>query len=262
MTPLALSLAGVAGVVGLWVGAVLVDVIAAGVDGDAPSPRRYCPTGDAVAPWRRAAPLVGWVALGGRCKECGERMPALPALVQAATGLAFAGVTGGVLTVTPVGPAEAVSVALQLAALLYLAAVSIALSYIDLATHRLPNAIVLPSYPVAIVLLGASSALVGDGAALVRAGIGMAALYGFYFLLRLARPGAMGGGDVKLAGVLGLYLGWAGWGALAVGAFAAFLAGGLVGLVLIALRRASRHTALPFGPFMILGAWIGLVAGA
>ena len=69
----------------------------------------------------------------------------------------------------------------------------------------------------------------------------------------------MGGGDVKLAGVVGLYLGWIGWGTLAVGAFAAFLLGGLFGIVL--LIAAGRRTAIPFGPWMIAGAWLGILTG-
>ena len=89
----------------------------------------------------------------------------------------------------------------------------------------------------------------------------MAALYAFYFVLRLVRPGGMGGGDVKLAGVIGIYLGWLGWGALAVGAFAAFLFGGVFGIALMLVRRAGRKTAIPFGPWMILGAWTGVFAG-
>jgi leader peptidase (prepilin peptidase)/N-methyltransferase len=72
----------------------------------------------------------------------------------------------------------------------------------------------------------------------------------------------MGMGDVKLAAVLGLYLGFLGWGNLLVGAFAAFLFGGLFGLALMLARRAGRKTAIPFGPWMILGAWVGVFAGA
>ncbi len=67
---------------------------------------------------------------------------------------------------------------------------------------------------------------------------------------------------MKLAGVLGLYLGWAGWGQLAVGAFAAFLLGGVFSLVLIVVRRASRKSRIPFGPWMIVGAWVGILCGA
>ena len=80
-------------------------------------------------------------------------------------------------------------------------------------------------------------------------------------LLRMLGPGGMGGGDVKLAGVLGIALGWVGWGALAVGAVAGFVLGGVYGVMLIALRRASAKTAVPFGPWMLAGAWIGILFG-
>ena len=146
-------------------------------------------------------------------------------------------------------------------AFLYFASISIVLTLIDLDTHRLPNSIVLPSYLVAGGLLTAAAFLSGEWSALARAAIGMAAMYVFYFLLRLARPGGMGGGDVKLAGLLGLYLGWVGWAAIAVGAFAAFLFGGVFGVALLLRRRAGRKTAIPFGPWMILGAWTGVFAG-
>ena len=147
------------------------------------------------------------------------------------------------------------------AAYLYLAAISIGLALIDIDTHRLPNSIVLPGYIVIPVLFAAACVLGAEWGSLLRAAIGGVALYGFYFVLRLVRPAGMGGGDVKLAGVLGVSLAWLGWGALAVGAFAAFLLGGIFGLSLIAARRAGRKTAIPFGPFMLAGAWVGIIAG-
>jgi leader peptidase (prepilin peptidase)/N-methyltransferase len=70
----------------------------------------------------------------------------------------------------------------------------------------------------------------------------------------------MGGGDVKLAGVVGVMLGFAGWDAVALGLFAGFLGGGLYSVVLLVRRRADRRTAVPFGPWMLLGAWVGLAA--
>lgn len=143
----------------------------------------------------------------------------------------------------------------------YFAAIGIVLARIDIQTHRLPNAIVLPGYVVGGVLLTIASAASGEWSALLRALIGMATLYAFYFVLRLLRPGGMGGGDVKLAGVIGLFLAYQGWGSLMVGAFSAFLLGGLFGVALIVLRHASRTTAIPFGPWMLAGAWVGIFAG-
>jgi len=114
---------------------------------------------------------------------------------------------------------------------------------------------------VGAVLLTASSLLAGDPAQLLRAAIGAAALFAFYFAAVLVYPGGMGFGDVKLAGVLGLFLAWLGWGELAVGAFAAFLLGGVFGIVLLAVKRAGRKTRIPFGPWMLGGAWVGIVVG-
>jgi leader peptidase (prepilin peptidase)/N-methyltransferase len=152
----------------------------------------------------------------------------------------------------------AVSLAL---AYLYLAAISVALTLIDLDTRRLPDAIVLPSYVVLAVLFTAACLAGASWEALLRAVAGGLALFAFYFVLRLVRPGGMGGGDVKLAGVLGAALGWVGWGALVVGGFAAFVLGGVFAVALMVRRRAGRGTAIPFGPWMIAGAWIGILAG-
>jgi leader peptidase (prepilin peptidase)/N-methyltransferase len=148
-----------------------------------------------------------------------------------------------------------------LVAFLYFAAISVVLTVIDLDTHRLPNSIVLPSYVVAGVLFTAACVLGADWGRLLGAAVGMAVMYGFYFVIRLIRPDGMGGGDVKLAGVVGIYLGWLGWSALAVGAFAAFVLGGVFGLALIAFGRAGRRSAIPFGPWMLAGAWVGIVVG-
>jgi leader peptidase (prepilin peptidase)/N-methyltransferase len=148
-----------------------------------------------------------------------------------------------------------------LPALLYLAAVGLALALIDIDVHRLPNVIVLPSYPVLAVLLTGASAWTGDWGALARAGIGAVALFAFYLLLVLIYPAGMGWGDVKLSGLLGAVLGYVGWSALLVGAFAGFFFGAVVAVVAMALGRAGRKTALPFGPFMIVGAAFGIAVG-
>lgn len=142
----------------------------------------------------------------------------------------------------------------------YFAVISVVLAVIDARTHRLPNRIVLPAYPVALAMFAIACLLGAEWSALLRALLGMAALFSFYLVLRMIGGAGMGGGDVKLAGVLGLYLGWLGWPAVLVGVVAGFVLGGVYGLVLIALRRAHRRTAIPFGPFMLAGAWLSILA--
>lgn len=216
------------------------------------SPPSACPRCHHQIRARDNVPVLSWLLLRGRCRDCGEPIAVRYPLIEAVTALAFAGV------------AWAVGWAWTLPVLLYLAAVSIALALIDIDTHRLPNAIVLPSYPMVLALLALASANPGgasDWAALLRSVIGGAALFGVYLLIVLVYPSGMGFGDVKLAGVLGLVLGWIGWGALVVGWFAAFLVGGVFGIALIVVGRAGRKTAIPFGPWMLLGAWIGIIAG-
>lgn len=241
-----------------------------------------CPRCDAkVKPWHNV-PVIGWVLLRGKCASCSAPISVRYPIVEGVAGLAFALVAWWALTaydglLSPsatlaeylalptvdglVRTADLWALMLIVIAYLYFAALSIVLTLIDLDTHRLPDSIVLPSYLVAGTLFTVSAMLTGEWQLLLRAGIGMASLYLFYLVLRLIRPGGMGGGDVKLAGVIGMYLGWLGWGALAVGTFAAFLYGGVFGVILILLRRAGRKSAIPFGPWMILGAWTGVFAG-
>ena len=149
-------------------------------------------------------------------------------------------------------------VSVELLAYLYLAAIGIALLLIDLDVKRLPNSLVLPAYVVLPVVLAIASGVEGDWSALLRAAIGGAALYAFYFAAMVAYPGGMGFGDVKLAGVLGFGLAWVGWGALVVGAFGAFLLGGVFSIGLVLSKRAHRKSGIPFGPWMLAGAVVGL----
>jgi leader peptidase (prepilin peptidase)/N-methyltransferase len=209
-------------------------------------------------------PLISWIVLRGKCRNCGSHISARYPLVELGTGVLFFVVGllfGGQVLGAPTLQLL-ISTILVLVAYLYLAAVSVALALIDLDVRRLPNVIVLPSYAVALVLFAAASVLSGDFSGLIRAGIAMAGLALAYFIMAIARPGGMGMGDVKLAGVLGIYLGWAGWGPLAVGALAAFVLGGVYGVILIASRRATRKSGVPFGPWMLAGAWLGVAAGA
>jgi len=147
---------------------------------------------------------------------------------------------------------------LVLLACAYFAVMAARLTVIDVRHHLLPNRIVFPSYAVAAVLLG-GAAVAGAGAGLfglpgLRVVAGGAVLWLFYFLLRAAYPPGMGFGDVKLAGVLGMYLGFLGWGHVFAGTFAAFLFGGLWSVGLLVSRRGTLKSDIPFGPFMLAGA--------
>ncbi|MDR2997588.1 MAG: A24 family peptidase [Microbacterium sp.] len=150
-----------------------------------------------------------------------------------------------------------------IAVLVHIALVGIGawLLIIDARTHRLPNRIVLPTLGGLLVLVGVEALITGDTAHLVGSLLGMLLLAGFYAVMRMVSRQGIGGGDVKLAAVIGLVLGWHGWQALAIGAASAFVLGALYALVLMALRRADRRTRIAFGPWMIVGAVLGIVIG-
>ncbi len=238
------------GVLGLLIGSFLNVVIWRVPRGESlVSPPSHCPRcATPIKPYDNV-PVVSWLVLRGRCRTCGEPISARYPLVELATGLLFAGL------------AARIGLEWALPAFLYLGAVCVALALIDLDTKRLPDSITLPSYVVAPALLGAAALLEGELDPLVRALIGLAALYGIYFLLAVAYPAGMGFGDVKLAGVLGLYLGWLGWSEWFVGWLLGFMLGGVFGVLAILLRRASRKTMVPYGPFMIAGALLAVFAG-
>ncbi|MFP7835070.1 prepilin peptidase [Marisediminicola sp. LYQ134] len=251
---LAAYLLVVIGLLGLAIGSFLNVVIWRVPRGESLSrPPSACPRCGHRIRWHDNIPVLGWVLLRGRCRDCGEPISVRYPVVEAATGVLF------VLVALRFG-LETPGV-LALPAYLYFAAVSVALALIDLDTRRLPNVIVLPSWVVGVVLLGGASALAGEWDALIRSLIGAAALFVFYLVLALAVPRGMGLGDVKLAFVIGLHLAWIGWDALAVGAFGAFLLGGLFSLGLLASGRAGRKSGIPFGPWMILGAFLGIFFG-
>lgn len=150
----------------------------------------------------------------------------------------------------------------ELAVWLLLAPFAVLLALIDRNVHRLPDQLTLPLAAAAAVLLGAATLFPHDGGSWSTALLGGLVLGACYFVLFLINPNGMGFGDVKLALSLGVVLGWYGWLVLFVGAFAGFLLGSLYGLGLILLRRANRKSAIPFGPFMIAGALLGVVLGA
>jgi leader peptidase (prepilin peptidase)/N-methyltransferase len=137
----------------------------------------------------------------------------------------------------------------------------VALSLIDLEHKILPNKIVYPSVVIAIPLLAITAAMGPGLDAWVRALLGGVAGAAGFLIVALISPAGMGMGDVKLSGLIGLFLGYLGWGRLVVAFFAAFAIGAVVGIALMILGKAGRKTAIPFGPFMALGAVISALAG-
>ncbi len=198
------------------------------------SPPSACPTcGHAIRQYDNV-PVVSWLVLRAKCRDCGARISARYPAVESGTAILFGLAAWMVLSR---GQGWAIP------AFAYLVAIAVSLSLIDIDVHRLPDAIVLPSYGAALALLALASWNPGgasDWPALGRAAIGAVAMFSVYFVMVLVYPAGMGFGDVKLAGVLGLFLGWTGWGALIVGWFAAFFLGGLYSVALLTARRSNR----------------------
>jgi leader peptidase (prepilin peptidase)/N-methyltransferase len=142
--------------------------------------------------------------------------------------------------------------------------VGVALSVIDWHTKLLPRIIVIPATLVAVVLVVVVGLATGERDALVRALVAMVVVRSFYWVLWSVLPGVgMGFGDVRLAAIVGLVLGWLGWGAVAIGVWIGMAVFGLPGLVLAIVRwdRKLLKKPFPFGPFMLVGAVAGLVWG-
>ena len=206
------------------------------------TPASRCPgCGSPISP-RDNVPIVSWLVLRGRCRECGISISPRYPLVEALTAAVF------VVIAVVRGVDSDLVLELPFAALL------IAVGAIDLEHRLIPNRLVLP----AAVFGVAAAAILKTGELPELLVAGAAAFFGM-LLLALAYPRGMGMGDVKLAGVMGLFLGLAVLPALLI----AFLAGSIAGLGIMARRgMAARKEGVPFGPFLALGALIGLLAGS
>jgi leader peptidase (prepilin peptidase)/N-methyltransferase len=188
-------------------------------------------------------PVVSWLLLRGHCRACRERISARYPLTELAMAALF------VATVLTVGTGDWGELALAIA----FCALLVVVTLTDLERRVIPNMVLLTGAAFAIAVAAAS-----DPGSLPTRAIAAAAAGGALFLVALAYPRGMGMGDVKLAAVMGLYLGRSVAPALLIG----FAAGALVGLVLIARRGASaRKQAVPFGPFMALGGIVALWFG-
>jgi leader peptidase (prepilin peptidase) / N-methyltransferase len=193
---------------------------------------------------RCTAPTRGWLAL--TCGQCRSSL---------GTPLAMELSTAGVLALLLgrySGQPDVVAFA-------FLGVLGVALAAIDIAVKRLPDALTLPAYPILIALLTGAAIAGHDFAALLRALLGGLALAGVYLLLALVARGGLGGGDIKLAGVAGLALGWLGWPILIAGAALGFVLSALATLALLAARRVTLRGTISFGPYLLGGTLIAML---
>jgi leader peptidase (prepilin peptidase)/N-methyltransferase len=206
------------------------------------APASHCPRCDTPVKPYDNVPVLSWLLLRGHCRACGEPISVRYPLVELATGALCVG--------TVLAGGGTARVALGIA--LILLVVPIAL--IDLETRLIPNKLTLPGAVLALAL-GLALDPGGEPTRLIAG----AAAGGFLLIAALAYPGGMGIGDVKLAGVMGLFLGSAVAPAMLVG----LLAGTIVGVAIIARKGAGagRKTAVPFGPFLAIGAVVAVFAG-
>ena len=147
----------------------------------------------------------------------------------------------------------------DLPAFVVFAAAAALLAAVDLRHALLPNRVLVPALVAGAILLTGAALPTGDWAALLRAGIAAVSLFGILLVLALISPRSLGMGDVKLAALLGLHLGWIGWQAVYLGVFLGFLLQAVVGLALLLARRVGRRSELPFGPALLAGALAAVV---
>jgi leader peptidase (prepilin peptidase)/N-methyltransferase len=213
------------------------------------SPPSACPAcGHQIRP-RDNIPIVSWLALRGRCRDCGERISARYPIVEAGTAVTFG------LTAWLIGASW------TLPAYLWFAGVAVALTVTDLDHKRIPNRILYPGTIVGTALLAGGAALDMELPSMGRALLGATAAFAFFLIVGLAARGGFGFGDVKLAFLLGEFSAYRSWDALMSGVFSAFLVGGLAAVAMLLAGRAGRKDAIPFGPALILGAAIGIAWG-
>lgn len=195
--------------------------------------------------------VLGWwpLAAWARRSMNGDRMP--QRTVRSAAAVMTAAVFGAL--------AVRFGLSWVLPALLAFAAAATVLAIVDLAEKRLPNAVIFPTLGAVALLLVPATWVLGTWWPLLWAIVGSAAMFAVYFLLALISPASMGMGDVKLALIIGLLLGWFGLSAWLVGLLAAFVVGGVIALIALAMRRVTLRGSIPFGPSMLAGALIAVL---
>ena len=213
------------------------------------SPRSACPGCGTTLAERDNVPVLSWLVLKGKCRTCAMRISPRYPLVELATAALFA--TAAIRL--------GADWALPAFCLFFGALLAIAL--IDLEHFIVPNRIVFPMLAVSVPLLALAALLQDDWGSLATGVIGALIASNGLLLINLINPRGMGMGDVKLALLLGLFLGWLGLGHVALGLFLGFLFGAVGGILLIALGIKTRKDPVPFAPFLAAGAMVAVLVG-
>ena len=209
-------------------------------------PASACPRCNATIRNRHNVPVLGWIMLRGRCYDCGLPISARYPLVEAGTSALFG------MMAWLIGPVAV------LPAYLWFAALTLSLALVDLDTKKIPNRMLFPGGVAGLVLLAIGAGVAQTWGQLGQGLLGGGAYFAVFLVVALIVPGGFGMGDVKLAGLLGLFAGYQSWGAVGLSAFLAVAIGGAVSIALLASRRVDRKTTIPFGPSMVLGSWVAI----
>ena len=212
-------------------------------------PPSACPgCGKAISP-RDNIPVLSWLLLRGRCRSCGKPISRRYPLVEVGMGLLFAAVAARI------GPEW------SLPGFLLFAWVLFVVSIIDIDTRKIPNRLMYPLTPALLVLMVAAAVLAGSPRRALDVVIGGIGAFVVLLVIALIQPRGMGMGDVKLAGFIGIALGYLSIGLVVLGIFGGFLLGGVVSIVLLVTRARGRRDMIPFGPYLAGGALLTLFAG-
>lgn len=213
------------------------------------TPRSHCPSCGTLIKEYDNVPVISWLVLRGRCRQCNVPISPRYIIVELANAALFAGL------------AARLGYNWDLAAFLALFAGLLSLACVDLELLVLPKRIVYPSLVGVTLLLLLDTAVSGEWQRFMIAAICAAAWFALFFAINLASPRMLGFGDVRLAPLLGLGLGWLGWRYVVIGFFAANLIGAFVGVVLIAAKRMPHKQPVPYGLFLSLGTAVAVFSG-